>query len=82
MRLLPLLACALLALPARADEALAMLQRIAEVSRTLTYSGTVMYRSGQRVDVSRIVHAVKDGVELERVEALDGSPREVLRAGG
>jgi sigma-E factor negative regulatory protein RseB len=33
------------------------------------------------VDTSRIVHSVSDGVELERIEALDGSPREVLRAG-
>ena len=36
---------------------------------------------GQRVDTSRIAHSVKDGVEIERIEALDGSPREVLRSG-
>ncbi len=33
------------------------------------------------MDTSRITHSVRDGVEVERIEALDGSPREVLRAG-
>jgi len=67
--------------PARADDALALLQKIAQGSRQLTYSGTFVYRSGQRVDTSRIVHSQRDGMEVERIEALDGSPREVLRAG-
>ncbi len=76
-----LLCLALAAGTARAEEPLAMLQRIAEGSRQLTYSGTFVYRSGQRTDTSRIAHSVKDGVEIERIEALDGSPREVLRSG-
>ena len=66
---------------ALAEDGLALLQRIAQGSRQLTYSGVFVYRSGSRVDTSRIVHSVSDGVELERIEALDGSPREVLRAG-
>ena len=76
-----LLCLALAAGTVRADEPLAMLQRIVEGSSQLTYSGTFVYRSGQRVDTSRIAHSVKDGVEIERIEALDGSPREVLRSG-
>ena len=76
-----LLGAALAAAPARADEPLALLQKIAQGSRQLTYSGTFVYRSGQRVDTSRIVHAMIGGVEVERIEALDGSPREVTRAG-
>jgi sigma-E factor negative regulatory protein RseB len=64
-----------------AEDGLALLQRIAQGSRQLTYSGVFVYRSGSRVDTSRIVHSVSDGVEHERIEALDGSPREVLRAG-
>ena len=64
-----------------ADEGLALLQRIAQGSRQLTYSGVFVYRSGDRVDTSRIAHAVSDGVEIERIEALDGSPREVVRIG-
>lgn len=71
----------LAAAPARADDAISLLQRISQGTRQLSYSGTFVYRSGQRVDTSRIVHSLKDGVEVERIEALDGSPRQVLRAG-
>lgn len=78
----PLLIGLLLALgPARADDALGLLQKIAQGARQLTYSGTFVYRSGQRVDTSRIVHSLRDGIEVEHIETLDGSPREVLRAG-
>lgn len=66
---------------ALADDGLALLQRIAQGSRQLTYSGTFVYRSGGKMDTSRIAHSLKDGIEVERIEALEGSPREVLRAG-
>ncbi len=75
--LAPILAPAL----AMAEDGLALLQRIAQGSRQLTYSGTFVYRSGGKVDTSRIAHSLADGLEVERIEALDGSPREVLRAG-
>jgi sigma-E factor negative regulatory protein RseB len=83
VRFSPLLLSAFLLSPvaASAEDGLALLQRIAQGSRQLTYSGVFVYRSGSRVDTSRIVHAVSDGVEVERIEALDGSPREVLRVG-
>lgn len=64
-----------------AEDGLALLHRIAQGSQQLTYSGVFVYRSGARVDASRIAHSFSDGVEVERIEALDGSPREVLRAG-
>ncbi len=78
-----LLLSALLLAPvvALAEDGLALLHRIAQGSRQLTYSGVFVYRSGGRVDTSRIAHSVSDGVEVERIEALDGSPREVSRAG-
>jgi sigma-E factor negative regulatory protein RseB len=66
---------------ASAEDGLALLQRIAQGSRQLTYSGTFVYRSGGKVDTSRIAHSLSDGLEVERIEALDGSPREVLRSG-
>jgi len=77
-----LLAALLLPLPVLADDGLALLQHIAQGSRQLTYSGTFVYRSGGKVDTSRIAHSLIDGMEMERIEALDGSPREVVRAGG
>ncbi len=78
-----LLLSAILLAPATtfADDGLALLQRIAEGSRQMTYSGIFVYRSGGKVDTSHIAHSVHEGVEVERIEALDGSPREVLRAG-
>jgi sigma-E factor negative regulatory protein RseB len=79
--LLLVLAILLTPVAAWADEGLALLQRIALGSRQLTYSGTFVYRSGGTVDTSRIAHSFADGVEMERIEALDGSPREVLRVG-
>ena len=79
--LLLALSTVLLATPALAEEGFVLLQRIAQGSRQLTYSGTFVYRSGDKVDISRIAHSVSDGREIERIEALDGSPREVLRSG-
>ncbi len=76
-----LLSPVLLATPVLADDGLALLQRIAQGSRQLTYSGTFVYRSGDKVDISSIAHSVSEGREIERIEALDGSPREVLRSG-
>jgi sigma-E factor negative regulatory protein RseB len=77
-----LLAALLGSAPASAEDGLALLQRIAQGTRQLTYSGTFIYRSGGKVDTSRIAHSLRDGLEVERIEALDGSPREVLRLGG
>lgn len=68
--------------PALAEDGLSLLQHIAQGSRQLTYSGTFVYRSGGKLDTSRIAHALVNGFEVERIEALDGSPRELLRVGG
>jgi sigma-E factor negative regulatory protein RseB len=71
----------LFASPAWADDSLALLQKIAQGARHLTYSGIFVYRSGNKVETSRIVHTQIDGRERERIEVLDGSPREVIRDG-
>jgi sigma-E factor negative regulatory protein RseB len=71
-----------LALPVRAEapaDALDWLYRVAEAPRKLTYTGTFIYQSGSRTETSRITHLVDHGNELERIEVLDGSPRQVLR---
>lgn len=64
-----------------AEDGLAVLQRMAQASRQLTYSGTFVYNGGNRMETSTIAHALVDGRELERIEVLDGSPREVIREG-
>lgn len=75
------LALLLLPVSAWAEDGLVLLQSIAQGSRPLTYSGTFVYRSGGKVETSRIAHSLSNGLEVERIEALDGSPREIVRVG-
>ncbi|MFN3884430.1 MAG: MucB/RseB C-terminal domain-containing protein [Rhodocyclaceae bacterium] len=60
-------------------EGLQWLQRISKAAETLSYSGTFVYRSGNRSETSRIVHLASQGRQREKLEVLDGSPREVIR---
>jgi sigma-E factor negative regulatory protein RseB len=64
-----------------AEEPLAWLDRIASASQRLNYVGTFSYQAGRRLETSRIAHRYADGEETERLEVLDGSPREVVRRG-
>lgn len=75
------LCCALIA-SARAEtpnDPLSWLARISSAAHRLNYSGTFSYQSGKSVESSRITHLVDAGGEFEKLEALDGSPREVVR---
>lgn len=71
-----------LALPAQADmqgEAAAWLQKMAAAAQKLNYTGTFIYQSGGNSETSRITHVVDASGEQEKLEVLDGSPREVVR---
>ena len=62
-------------------EALAMLEKMAEASRKVNYSGTFMFQHGGQTETSRIAHFVNPaGGVLERLETLDGPAREVIRS--
>lgn len=61
------------------QEAVQWLQRVADAAQKLSYSGTFVYRNGSQSETSRIVHAVSDGNQMEKLEVLDGSPREIIR---
>lgn len=64
------------------SDPLAWLGRMAAAGQRLNYSGTFTYQSGNRSETSRIAH-LRDGAgEFERLETLDGSPREVIRNNG
>lgn len=52
---------------------------LAAGDRTLSFG--VGIRTAARLATYRVVHKVIDGVERERIEHLDGPPREVLRVG-
>lgn len=60
-------------------DAMYWLHRVVAAAQKLNYSGTFVYQSGSRTETSRIAHRVDGSREVERIEALDGSPREVIR---
>lgn len=74
----------LLAGLARADpgEPMAWLGRIAMAPQRLGYTGVFVYQNGAHSETSRIVHGLGLAGERERIESLDGSPREVIRGEG
>lgn len=59
------------------------LGRMADAVRTLNYQGTVVYRTGERLDTMRVLHRYTDeGGEEERLVSLTGDAREILRKNG
>src|SRR3972149_5199649 len=60
-------------------DAVAWLNKIAAASRQVNYAGTFVYQHGNQTETSRIAHLVNAGGEFERLEILDGPPREIMR---
>ncbi|HEX7053749.1 MAG TPA: MucB/RseB C-terminal domain-containing protein [Burkholderiales bacterium] len=58
-------------------ETLAWLKKIEDASRRLSYTGTFVYQQGGRTETSRITRLA--GADTERLEVLDGMPREIVR---
>ncbi len=87
MRLIPAvlgLCVMLLLAPVYAEapvDPLSWLGRVATAGQRLNYVGTFVYQSGGQVETSRIAHRVDADGEHERLEVLDGSPREIIRRG-
>ncbi len=55
------------------------LDRMARAAQTLNYDGTFVYRNGATMQSMRIIHRVGDDGERERLVALSGVAREVIR---
>jgi sigma-E factor negative regulatory protein RseB len=63
---------------AQSDDAITWLKRIYTATERLSYTGTFVYQSGAQVETSRITR-VADGTGVyQRLEALDGAPREIV----
>jgi len=60
-------------------DSLNWLRKIAVAPHQFNYTGVFVYQSGNRIETSRISHMVDETGEHEKLEALDGSPREVIR---
>lgn len=62
-----------------APEALDWLRKIYQATEKLSYSGTFVYQQGARSETSRITRRADSSGGTERLEVLDGLPREVVR---
>lgn len=63
------------------DRVHSLLAGMSKAVRELDYRGLFTYEYGGALETLRIVHAVRDGVEYERLQHLSGPEREVLRQG-
>lgn len=64
---------------ARADAALDWLNRAAAAAKQQNYSGVYVYHHGEHVEVLRVFHRSHAKGEMEKVEVMDGAPRQFLR---
>lgn len=62
------------------DEAIELLERMNNAARTLNYSGVFSYQSGSNLQSIKIYHRADENGELERLVALNGPAREVIRS--
>lgn len=62
-----------------AREAQAWLKKIQTAAQKLNYSGTFVYQQGSQMRTSRITHLLDGKNEIEKLEILDGKPREYIR---
>jgi sigma-E factor negative regulatory protein RseB len=77
-----LLAGSMCAATAYADpgvDAHGWLNRMTAAAQRLSYTGTFTFQSGGNSETFRIAHLVDASGEHEKLEVLDGSPREVVR---
>jgi sigma-E factor negative regulatory protein RseB len=63
------------------QSAAVLLDRMSHSFRELTYRGVFTYQQGENMESFRITHTVFNGEEYERLEYLDGEPREIVRRG-
>ncbi len=72
----------LVTLPQRsrgADDSREWLEKMNQALASRNYDGTFFHLSGGRVETMRIVHRVRAGKVIERLQSLDGARREFVR---
>ncbi len=77
--LAPILAPAANAAPASSSPEAALLRQIQQAARHLNYEGVFTFQQGEAIESSRMTHVFDGQDEKERIEVLDGPPREYLR---
>ncbi|MBK4734254.1 MucB/RseB C-terminal domain-containing protein [Noviherbaspirillum pedocola] len=61
-------------------DAQSWLRKMQAAAQKLSYSGTFIYQQGNDMRTSRITHVADETGELERLELLDGKPKEYFRS--
>jgi len=64
---------------AQSPETLGWLRKIHDATQKLSYSGTFVYQNGSRSETSRITRYVDATGDIEKLEVMDGVPREIVR---
>ncbi|MGH8668279.1 MAG: MucB/RseB C-terminal domain-containing protein [Burkholderiales bacterium] len=64
---------------AQSPETLSWLRKVHEATQRLSYTGTFVYQNGTRSETSRITRYVEGGRDIEKLEVMDGVPREIVR---
>jgi sigma-E factor negative regulatory protein RseB len=64
---------------AQSPETLSWLRKIHEATQRLSYTGTFIYQNGPHTETSRITRYVDASGDIEKLEVLDGVPREIVR---
>lgn len=62
-----------------ADDATQWLTKMRTATHTLNYDGVFVYVYGGKIEAMRVVHQTKNGLMKERIYALNGAPREIIR---
>lgn len=70
-----------LALADSQGEAMSLLNRVYAATQRLSYTGTFLYQYGNQSETSRITRIVEAALIREKLETLDGQPREIVRSG-
>ncbi len=61
------------------QDAKQLLERMIQAVHNLDYQGTFIHLHDNQLETMKIVHAVKEGKQRERLISLNGAPREVIR---
>jgi sigma-E factor negative regulatory protein RseB len=64
---------------AQSPEALDWLRKIHDATQKLSYSGIFVYQNGGRSETSKITRYVDASGDIEKLEVMDGAPREIVR---
>jgi sigma-E factor negative regulatory protein RseB len=64
---------------AQSPETLGWLRKIHDATQKLSYTGTFVYQNSGRSETSRITRFVDAAGDIEKLEVMDGVPREIVR---